>query len=297
MMSKFLCGVLFMCCLNAYAAIGHVSGSFTDVDRNNRVVTYEAFYPSAVDGDNVAISDGQFPFVVFGHGFLMGYATYQNIWEFIVPNGYVMVFVTTEGGFPDHAAYGQDLVFIAQRFLELNTTSGELFENHLTNLYAFTGHSMGGGASWLAAANNSSVACLVGLAPAETNPSAIGAAANVTAPLLVLSGSDDTVTPPAENHIPMYEDASSDCKVFVNLVQGSHCGYADSGSLCDIGELGFNGMDRTIQQNITHDLLLMWYNRYLKNEGDVLALLSSYDTSNSNLDMQVSCAVEVEEVS
>ena len=41
------------------------------------------------------------------------------------------------------------------------------------------GHSMGGGAAFLASANNTAIETVIGLAPAETTPSAEAAAASV----------------------------------------------------------------------------------------------------------------------
>jgi hypothetical protein len=155
------------------------------------------------------------------------------------------------------------------------------------------GHSMGGGATWLASTTSASVDCIAGLAPAETNPSAIAAATNATVPAIVFSGSTDAVTAPATNHIPIFEGTASACRIFVNILEGSHCGYADSGSLCDFGELGFSGLSREEQQAITHDLLLAYFDFHLKEMATGNAVLQSYDSTQSNVDMLIECLSSV----
>ena len=155
------------------------------------------------------------------------------------------------------------------------------------------GHSMGGGATWLAATTSASVDCIAGLAPAETNPSAIAAASSVNVPALVFSGSSDAVTSPATNHVPIFEGTSSACKYFVNIIEGSHCGYADSGSLCDFGELGFSGLSREEQQAITHELLLAYVDFYLKDLPTRNAVLQNYDSTQSNVEMLIECLSSV----
>jgi hypothetical protein len=238
--------------------------------------------------------DGVFPFIVFGHGFVMNYTAYESLTNALVSSGYVLIFVETEGGFaPSHNAYGLDLAYVADYFFTENSIAGSEFENHLIDRCAIMGHSMGGGSSWLAATSSSSVDCIAGLAPAETNPSAIAAASNVNVPALVLSGSSDAVTPPADHHIPIYEGTASECKIFVDILNGSHCGYADSGSLCDFGEFGFNGLSRAEQQVITHDLLLAFFDFHLKEMASGSAVLQNYDSSESNVEMLVECLSSV----
>jgi hypothetical protein len=50
---------------------------------------------------------------------------------------------------------------------------------------------MGGGSSFLAVQYNPAITAIANLAAAETNPSAIAAAANITIPALVIAGAND----------------------------------------------------------------------------------------------------------
>ena len=294
---KSLYILIFSLCvftLRAQFAVGHVSESFTDPSRADRAIACEIYYPSNTGGDNVSVADGQFPFVVFGHGFVMDYAAYGNITEALVSEGFVMIYVETEGGFaPVHNDFGLDLAFMADHFYDESANAASPFYGRLEDRCAIMGHSMGGGATWLAAATSASVDCIAGLAPAETNPSAIAAASNVNVPALVFSGSSDAVTAPAANHVPIFEGTTSSCKLFVNILEGSHCGYADSGSLCDFGELGFSGLSREEQQAITHELLLAYFDFYLKDLPAGNAVLQSYDSTQSNVEMLIECLSSV----
>ena len=274
--------------------VGHISAAYTDPTRSDRSIACEVYYPSTMAGDAVPVAEGTFPFIAFGHGFVMDYTAYQNITDALVASGYVMIYVETEGGFaPAHADFGLDLAYVADHFYEENATAGSLFQSHLIDRCAIMGHSMGGGATWLAATTSASVDCVAGLAPAETNPSAIAAASNVNVPALVLSGSSDAVTPPTNHHIPIYEGTASECKIFVDILNGSHCGYADSGSLCDFGEFGFNGLSRAELQVITHDLLLAFFDFHLKDLSTGNTTLQNYDGTQANVEMLIECLSSV----
>lgn len=276
--------------------VGHLPAGFTDPSRNNRYITCEIYYPATTAGDFAPLAAGQFPFVVFGHGFVMDYTAYANITEALISEGYILIYVETEGGFaPVHSDFGLDLAYMADHFYDESANAASLFYASIQDRCAIMGHSMGGGSTWLAAATSTSVDCIAGLAPAETNPSAIAAASNVTVPAIVFSGSSDAVTAPATNHTPIFESTASECKYFVNIIDGSHCGYADSGSLCDFGELGFAGLSREEQQAITHDLLLAFFDVYLKDISSGSTIIQGYDNTQSNTETQIECFVGLEE--
>jgi dienelactone hydrolase len=280
--------------LCAQFEVGHVSANYIDPARSDRSIVCEVYYPSTSTGDAVPVAEGMFPFIAFGHGFVMDYTAYQNITDVLVQEGYILIYVETEGGFaPAHADFGLDLAYVADHFFEENATAGSLFQSHLIDRCAIMGHSMGGGATWLAANTSESVDCIAGLAPAETNPSAIAAASNVNVPALVLSGSSDAVTAPADNHTPIFESTASACKYFVNIIEGSHCGYANSGSLCDFGELFFAGLSREEQQQITHELLLAWFDVYLRDNAASNEVLQLYDEMQGNTETTIECVVSV----
>ena len=267
--------------------LGHTTLTFTDATRNNRSIPCEVYYPALSAGDNIAALDPAFlaltgyPAIAVGHGFVIGAANYSLIAEQLIPFGFVVALVNTETGFsPSHENFGLDLAFVTHALQQESQNSTSILYNIVNQeKEAIIGHSMGGGAAWLAAASDPLIDALVGLAPAETNPSAIAAAVSVNCNTLVFSGSEDAVTPPADNHQPIF-DGTNGCKTFVSLTGGSHCGFIDSGTLCDFGEPLGGSLPRADQQEAYLTLMTAWL-RYFLNAECVEALYTDYVTSHS----------------
>jgi len=75
--------------VQAQFSIGHTTITFNDPNRTGgfgsgggagRQIQTEIYYPAAMAGDNVPVSVGEFPVVVIGHGFVMSWDAYANIW-------------------------------------------------------------------------------------------------------------------------------------------------------------------------------------------------------------------------
>lgn len=251
-------------------SIGHTTLNLTDSTRN-RSIPAEVYYPADSNGDNVPVStltNDRFPILAFGHGFVMSWDAYTNIWEALVPQGYIMIFPTTETGFsPAHLELGKDLAFVVEALKQEGSNTGSLLYNRVDSLSCVMGHSMGGGASFLAMQFNSSITAIATLSAAETNPSAIGAAAGITVPALVLAGENDCVTPPVSNQMPMYDSLHSICKSLVTIHGGSHCQMANTNFFCDFGEASCTpapAITRADQHVILNRYLISWLNAELK---------------------------------
>ncbi len=260
--------------------VGHTTITFNDPARTGgtgsgggagRQIQTEIYYPAATAGDNVALVAGQFPVITFGHGFAMSWDAYSNIWQRYAAKGYILAFPRTEGSLipsPSHADFGTDLRQVAEKMLVLNTNVSSIFNGKVAQKALIMGHSMGGGATMLAAANNANIVGIVGLAPAETDPAATLAAPNITVPALIFSGTADGVTPAAEHHIPIYNGLASSCKNFVNITGGGHCYYAQTNFNCDFGESTSSpniSIDRAQQQLLTYTILDPWLD-YILND-------------------------------
>ena len=295
---KHLLTLLGALCLTfnffAQYQVGHTTITFNDPSRTGgfgsgggtgRQIQTEVYYPAASTGDNVAVSAGQFPVITFGHGFAMSWDAYTNIWQHYVALGYIMVFPRTEGSLvpsPSHGDFGSDLKLVADKMLALNTNSSSIFSGKVKQKVIIMGHSMGGGATFLGAANNTNIAGVVGLAPAETTPSAISAAPNVSVPALIFSGSADGVTPPADNHIPIYQGLTSTCKNFASILGGGHCYYANTNFNCDFGESTSSpniSITRDAQQTAMYAILDPWLDFILNDNCDAY---SAFQTAMSN---------------
>ena len=70
--------------------IGHTTMTFIDASRYNRVVSAEVYYPSDQADENVPIAAGQFPLLVFSHGWQTSSPAHNPYWKGLVPEGYVM---------------------------------------------------------------------------------------------------------------------------------------------------------------------------------------------------------------
>lgn len=262
--------------------IGHVQITYTDPARSGRSIQTEIYYPATTAGTSVPVAAGAFPIIAFGHGFVMTWDAYQNMWEDMVPQGYIVAFPRTEGSIsPVHAEFGKDLAFLISKLQsESATNSSSLFYNHVNSKSAIMGHSMGGGSSFLAAENNTSITTMVTFAAANTTPSSISAAQHVSVPTLVFSGQNDCVAPAATHQVPMYDSLASSCKAFISIKGAAHCEFANSNFNCSFGQSTCSPsptITRTQQQDATADFLKLWLEYYLKD------MCASWDVFNDSL--------------
>lgn len=284
--------------------IGHTTITFNDPSRTGgfgsgggagRQIQTEIYYPGLTSGNNVPVAPGEHPIIVFGHGFAMAWDAYENIWQHYAEKGYILAFPRTEGNLfpsPSHQNFSLDLKIVEEKLRLLNNETSSIFFEKINGNSALMGHSMGGGASILASASNTSIKTVVGLAPAETTPSAITAAANVTVPALIFSGSKDGVTPPADHHIPIYNALNSDCKTFINILGGAHCYFAGTNFNCDFGESTSSSgisISRSEQQERTYSILDPWLAYVLLDDCDAYEEYLTALTTNLNLTTETTC--------
>jgi dienelactone hydrolase len=289
----------------AQYSIGHTTITFNDPTRtggfgsgggSGRQIQTEIYYPATSTGDNTPIASGQFPVIVFGHGFAMTWDAYTNIWQRYTAQGYILAFPRTEGSLfpsPSHSEFGLDLKLVEQKMQALNANSGSTFYQKINSNSAIMGHSMGGGASFLAANGNTNIKTVIGLAPAETTPSAITAATGVTVPALIFSGSSDGVTPPADHHEPIYNALGSSCKSFVSITGGAHCYFANTNLNCDFGESTSSpniSITRSEQQAITYSLLDLWLDYKLRGNCAAIDQFLNLTTSGTGYTAQSTCS-------
>jgi predicted dienelactone hydrolase len=249
---------------------GHISTTFTDASRSNRSVPVEIYYPADVAGDNVPFAAAlvKAPAIAFGHGFVMTYDAYFNVRDAVVSQGYIIAFPTTEGSLsPAHQEFGLDLAFVLRELNTLGTTSGSPLFGKVDTFNCVMGHSMGGGAAFLAAAGDNTIKTIATLAPAETTPSAITAAGSISVPSLVFAGANDCVTTPVDHQLPMYNGLTSACKTYISITGGSHCQMAENSFTCSFGESTCTpqpAITRPQQHVIIDRYLVPWLDQQLK---------------------------------
>lgn len=289
--------------ITAQFNIGHYQITFQDPNRSNRNIQTEIYYPATSNGNNVPAANGQFPVIVFGHGFVMAWDAYQNIWEELVPEGYIMAFPRTEGNAfsTDHQQFGWDLQFLVNQIQSEGFDPTSPIYNVVHPNTGLMGHSMGGGAAFLAAdslCNNGSsqLKTLVGLAPAESTSngvSSIASASEITVPSLIFSGSQDGVTPPSDHHFPMYNGLNSTCKTILSITGGGHCYFANTNFNCDFGESTSSSgiaISRTEQQQTTYHFLLNWLDYTLKNDCEAFHQFQDSVTQSDRISATQSCS-------
>ncbi|MGR6087986.1 MAG: poly(ethylene terephthalate) hydrolase family protein [Arcticibacter sp.] len=299
--------LVFFSCTSLWAqtfSTGHTTITFTDANRNNRSIPAEVYYPADVDGENVplATQGGTFPVVVFGHGFVMVWSAYANIWTPLSENGFIAVFPTTEGSFsPNHTEFGKDIAFLVTAMQGEGNNASSPFFGRVDITSAVMGHSMGGGSSFLAMQYNPNITAVVNLAAAETNPSAIAACSTITQHALVIAGGNDCITPPATNQLAMYNALGSNCKVYVSIDGASHCQFANSNFNCTFGELTCTpaaAISRATQHSIVNSLIVPWLKFELENDCNAGLAFELLVTTPSGFTAQKNCyfcTVSIEE--
>ena len=272
--------------------IGHRLVTYTDPARGNRSVQTDVYYPAEMAGDNTNAAAGSFPVLAFGHGFLMPASVYTFLWDGLVPAGYVMCLPRTEGTLsPSHDAFAGDLAFLVDKLRSEGATNGSPFFGRIGPAAAVMGHSMGGGASLLAAAAGNNITAVANLAAAETNPSAVQAASGLTIPALLFAGSSDCVTPPAQHQIPMYDALGSVCKTLVTITGASHCQFAESNFTCSLGEVGCAaGITRAQQHDAVLLLLRPWLDAFLKSDAVAFATFQQRRSAGAGFSSRQDCA-------
>lgn len=210
-------------------------------------------------------SEGPYPVVVFGHGYLTDPAEYIGTYQHLASWGYiVMAPESALNLFPNHQKFANDLRdcmdFMEQANLD---PTSRFFGGVDVNNMGLSGHSMGGGASILAAADETSprLKGVANFAAADTNPSAIAAMPRVDVPISLISGSQDSITPLGQHGLPMYENGNAP-RLLPVITGGFHCGFLDRpGLICDSGSIS-----QQDQLRLSREYLTAFFELYLKSD-------------------------------
>lgn len=193
------------------------------------------FYPTVGDFQ-VDPSGGQYPGIVFGHGFLQEVNKYTSTLQHLASHGYFVLAPNSQTGlFPNHTQYAIDYSSSLSYLEALDAATGSTFFGRLNNdALGVAGHSLGGGTSFVVAALDSRVKAAMGLAPSNTNtsPPAQQLISSVTAPVRILVGSDDLIASYQFSSLPLYENAQDPRQIQV-IQGGGHLGFQDSGFIID----------------------------------------------------------------
>jgi hypothetical protein len=262
--------------------VGIKSITYTDPARSNRSIPIDFRYP----GTSTAVAAGQFPFVIFAHGFQMGGNDYYNYGDSLAKIGYIVGLLRTEESLsPSHPNFAQDLIFVHNKLIAENAVSSSFFFQRVLPKGAIGGHSMGAGCTVLSAQYSTPATCYFTFAAATTNPSSITAAPNLDKPYLSFAGSRDCIAPYSTNQLQHYLQAGSSCKYSINIKDGLHCQFNLAVGTCSFGE-GFSGcasspLSRAQQFNKVMSFLVPYLDYYLKGDCNAWTLFESRYNTNT----------------
>lgn len=269
--------------------------TFTDASRGNRQIETEIFYPADVAGYQAALgspADKRFPVVVFGHGTATAWNNYQYIWDQLVPKGFIVAIPKTEmSATPDVIEFAKDMAFIAESFEAMRWDNTSWLYKRFNSKSCVMGHDMGGSAAVHATQYYAKITALVTLGASTTSPSAQSVAANVTVPAVVMAGGEDCVSPEGSEQLPLFNGLSSDCKTYVNLLDASHCNFAQGAGSCTVNEVLCSGFPTSYQNTNkkTTYLLSSFLRYYLKSNAPALAKFEWKLQRKGNLTYIMNC--------
>ena len=272
-------------------SIGSTSRTFYGSPGSAGPIPVSIYYPAENQGIDTAVSEGRFPLVIFSHGYQLSPDDYYYIPETLVPEGYI---VALPDNFSDAAIinideYAADINFVLEELYNLATGNDPVLGSHIATTSALMGHSTGGGATVIAAADSvadgirqaSTIAILAPLGQTFltiTGTDPYSAAGDVEVPALIFAGGKDCICP-SESHADLIYDNLDTIHVnyLLTVKEGDHCGFSDvrgpGKMLCDSAELGFcllqgETIDPSEQNRLTAQILKPWLDHFLKNDSD-----------------------------
>ena len=277
-------------------AVGTQTVTYTDASRSSRSIGVELHYPATSTGSSTPFASDSFPFVVFGHGFVMTAAAYTPFADTLAQRGYIVALLNTETGFsPSHPDFAKDLIYVYNMLISENSNTSSPVYQKIIAKGAIGGHSMGGGCTVLSAQYSNPALCYFTLAEATTNPSSITAAPFMTKPYLSFAGSYDCIAPYATNQLPTYDSSGSPCKYLIEISGASHCQFGAGATTCNLGE-GASGcanppLSRSDQINKVLGYLEPYLDHYLKNVINASGSFDSVYATDATSTKTKSCTV------
>ncbi|APU17601.1 MULTISPECIES: dienelactone hydrolase family protein [Actinoalloteichus] len=142
------------------------------------------------------------PAVAFGHGWMQPLPRYRAMLRHLASWGIVVAAPATQRGpLPSHRLFAADLCTALDVCTGVRLGDGRISID--ADRLGVVGHSFGGGAAVIAAAEDSRIRTVVTISPTESRPSAISTGAGVRVPALHLAGAEDRVAPPEATAEPL----------------------------------------------------------------------------------------------
>ncbi|MBR9974196.1 MAG: hypothetical protein KFF77_01320 [Bacteroidetes bacterium] len=254
------------------------------VQRGGRTLNCRLFYPAQSAGQNTTVltNGAPYPMIAFGHGFFMQTSYYTSYYEHLASRGYIVI----APQFPDtqHGELALDLLACIEYLRQSGISSSHfLFGVVDTAKAGLSGHSMGGGASLLAASYDSRILAVAPMCPAETTPSCINRMDQISGGVCIIAGSADGITSVAVHQQPMYR-AAMPFKSLAVLQGGNHTRCMDVSAFDWTDPNGT--MSRSQQQALTRRYMTAAFDYHIK--GDSCGGSFSYGSNATHADVQLS---------
>lgn len=222
--------------------------------------------PGVVCTPNTGLS---LPGVVFGHGWLQPSERYHGLLRHLASWGIVAASPTTQRGpLPSHRLYAADLRTALDVCVGVRLGDGDISVDPAR--LGLAGHSTGGGAAILAAADDERVKAVATVSAAEVRPSALDAAARCRMPGLHLVGDRDLIAPRA-GHGEAIADAWGGPVALRSVPKATHLGITEGRHW---SQLLLDGKPERSTQRATKALFTAFFLVHLAGRTEYLPLLT-----------------------
>jgi dienelactone hydrolase len=153
---------------------------------------------------------------------------FQTI-SYLATQGYLIMASRSElRPFPSHPQFALDLQHCLDFLERENLDAGSIWFGTVDiAALGAAGHSMGGGAAILAAAEDVRIKAVCVLAPANTWPvSSVEEIGKIRVPLRIVAASADGLTPLPVHALPHFWSSTAPSQIVV-IPEGTHCGFLD----------------------------------------------------------------------
>jgi dienelactone hydrolase len=223
------------------------------------------YYPSS--GGQVDPGAVPCPIIVFGHGYQMSIDRYYSYAQHLASWGYVVVLPTISNPFPtpEHYTRARSMVDAAFWTAGRDTFAGDIFHQKLDRFnWGFTGHSMGGGLTQLAADTfklMDTLRATVSLASPQTTPPTHSH--HRISPKLIIAGSIDNIAPWNDVRTAYWDSAPAP-GTFAVILGANHGYFMDYSYSWENG--GTATITRAEQLRIARRHMTAFFQRYMKND-------------------------------